>query len=100
MDSNRLIWNERALCDREAIRDFIAQDNPLAALELDEQFEAQAELARRNPRLYKPGRRRGTRELVVRPNYVMVYLITKAAPGCVVEILRVLHAAQRWPPLA
>jgi len=31
---------------------------------------------------------------------VMVYLITKAAPGCVVEILRVLHAAQRWPPRA
>lgn len=35
----------------------------------------------------------GTRELVVRPNYIVVYAETAAA----VTVLRVLHAAQMWP---
>jgi plasmid stabilization system protein ParE len=35
----------------------------------------------------------GTRELVVRPNYIVVYAETPA----VVTVLRVLHAAQMWP---
>ena len=51
------------------------------------------ENARLRPKLYKAGRLKGTREIVVRPNYVMVYRVT----GDVVEVLRVLHAAQQWP---
>jgi addiction module RelE/StbE family toxin len=82
-----------ALADRDAIMDHIAQDNPSAAIDLDLQFEAKAENARLRPRLYKAGRVKGTREIVVRPNYVLVYRIT----GNVVEVLRVLHAAQQWP---
>lgn len=74
--------------------DHIAEDNPAAAVELDEDFEAHAERARQEPVLYRPGRVKGTREIVVRPNYVMVY---KVQPSSVV-ILRVLHAAQKWPP--
>jgi plasmid stabilization system protein ParE len=35
----------------------------------------------------------GTRELVVRPNYIVVY----AENPAVVTVLRVLHAAQMWP---
>ena len=46
--------------------------------------------------LYKSGRVKGTREIVVRPNYVMVYRVT----GKVVEVLRVLHVAQQWPRAA
>ena len=57
------------------------------------EFEAEAENARKRPTLYKPGRVKGTREVVVRPNYVMVYRVS----GNVVEVLRVLHAAQQWP---
>ena len=82
-----------ALADREAIMIYIAQDNPSAAIELDLEFEAKAQSARLRPKLYKPGRVRGTREIVVRPNYVMVYRVT----GTLVEVLRVLHAAQEWP---
>lgn len=83
-----------ALADRAAIMDHIAEDNPAAALALDEDFEAHAERARQEPTLYKPGRMKGTREIVVRPNYVMVYEVNKTA----VVVLRVLHAAQQWPP--
>ena len=43
--------------------------------------------------LYKTGRVKGTRPLVVRPNYVMVYRVLPKA----FEVLRVLHATQQWP---
>jgi addiction module RelE/StbE family toxin len=86
---NRLTWRPMALADRDAIMVYIAQDNPTAAIDLDLEFEAKAENARLRPKLYKAGRVKGTREIVVRPNYVMVYRIT----GDLVEVLRVLHAA-------
>ena len=82
-----------ALADRDAIMVSIAQDNPTAAIDLDLEFEAKAENARLRPKLYKAGRVKGTREIVVRPNYVMVYRVI----GDVVDVLRVLHAAQQWP---
>lgn len=88
-----LHWRPLALADRASIMEHIAQDNPVAAIELDEEFEAKGERARKNPTLYKPGRVKGTREIVVRPNYVMVYRVAADA----VEMLRVLHAAQQWP---
>jgi plasmid stabilization system protein ParE len=56
-----------ALADRDAIMVYIAQDNPTAAMDLDLEFEARAE--------------------------VMVYRVT----GDLVEMLRVLHTAQQWP---
>ena len=67
--------------------DAIAQDNPAAALELDLEFEAKAYPLPKHPKLYKPGRMKGTREIVVRSNYVMVYTIE----GDTIIMLRVLH---------
>jgi addiction module RelE/StbE family toxin len=92
----RLVWRPRALADREAIMAYIAQDNPVAAIKLDDEFEDKAELARRRPMLYRSGRLPDTREIVVRPNYVMVYRIEDQ--GRTVSVLRVLHARQQWPP--
>lgn len=89
----KLAWHPLATADRVRIMDYIAQDNPAAALELDLDFEAKAELAQEHPKLYKPGRVKGTREIVARMNYVMVYAIK----GDTITILRVLHAAQQWP---
>ena len=89
----RLQWRPMALTDCDAIMVYVAQDNPTAAINLDIEFESKAENARLRPTLYKPGRMKGTREIIVRPNYVMVYRVI----GDVVEMLRVLHAAQQWP---
>jgi toxin ParE1/3/4 len=89
----KLVWHPLAMADRECIMDFIARDKPLAALALDEDFEAHAERIEANPCLYRPGRMPGTREAVVHPNYIMVYRIESET----ITILRVLHAAQRWP---
>ncbi|MCX8518183.1 MAG: type II toxin-antitoxin system RelE/ParE family toxin [Rhodoferax sp.] len=91
----RLVWQPMALADRDTIMDYIAQDNPTAAIELDDEFEAKAEQARQRPTLYRTGRVKGTREIVVRPNYIMVYRIEDQ--GATLAVLRVLHAGQQWP---
>lgn len=75
--------------------DYISQDNPQAAVTLDDEFELAAERACESPDMYKTGRVKGTREIVVRPHYIMVYQIE----GDVLSVLRVLHAAQKWPPV-
>ncbi|VWB86944.1 plasmid stabilization system protein [Burkholderia lata] len=90
-----LHWNPKAYEDRVAILDYIGQDNPLAALELDELLEAKAALLPARAELYRLGRVPDTRELVIAPNYVLVYRI-RPADG-IVEILRVLHARRQWP---
>lgn len=91
----RLVWRPAAVEDRAAIMDYIAEDNPGAALDLDESIEGKASALIDHPRLYKPGRMKGTREMVVHPNYVVVYQESKTE----VVILRVLHARQQWPEL-
>ena len=89
-----LSWKRAALRDREHIMEFIARDKPLAAIAWDERLERCAEHLIEHPRMGRPGRVPRTRELVVHPNYILVY---REAAGKV-EILRVLHAAQNWPP--
>jgi toxin ParE1/3/4 len=45
----------------------------------------------------KSGRMEGTRELALPPlPYVIVYRVLERADG--VEIINVIHGAQRWPP--
>jgi addiction module RelE/StbE family toxin len=82
-----------AFSDRETIMDFIAQDNPQAALEMDGMFEEKAASLIQNPKLYKSGRLKNTREAIVHSNYLLVYEVS----GETITILRVLHSAQAWP---
>ena len=89
----RLVWRQMARKDRLRIMDHIAQDNPEAAIMLDESFREKARRAAHNPSLYEEGRYPKTREIVVRPNYVMIYRVS----GECVEIIRILHARQKWP---
>ena len=89
----KLEWRPRAFDDRERIMDFIAQDNPQAALDLDNLFEEKAGSLIEQPKLFKPGRMKNTREAVVHPSYVLVY----EASGNTVTVLRVLHTSQTWP---
>ena len=88
-----LEWTAPAVADLMAIVDYISDDNPDAAMTLmDEVHEKVAQLPS-HPRRCRPGRVVGTRELVVRPNYLVVYSENPE----VVTVLRVLHAAQLWP---
>lgn len=88
------IWKQTAVADRKAIIAYIAQDNPQAAIELGDLLIEKATQLDQYPARGRPGRMKGTRELVVHRNYILIYRESAKSP----EILRVLHAAQQWPP--
>lgn len=88
-----LEWKATAVADLMAIVDYISDDNPTAARALLEEIQSKVAQLPAHPKRCRPGRVAGTRELVVRPNYIVVYAETEAA----VTVLRVLHAAQMWP---
>jgi len=87
-------WRPAAEVDRDSVIDYISRDNPTAAIELGDAIERRVAELPEHPRLYRAGRVRGTREMVVHPNYVVVYRIARGE----IEILRVLHSARQWPP--
>lgn len=86
-------WKPAAIADRKGITAYIAQDNPRAAIEMGDALIAQAAQLDLRSKLGRIGRVQGTRELVVHPNYILIYRIA----GKAVEVLRVKHAAQKWP---
>ncbi|PDS81273.1 type II toxin-antitoxin system RelE/ParE family toxin [Rhizobium sp. L43] len=90
-------WLQQALLNREGqIRHIFAQ-NPKAAIALDDVIRQQAKMLADHPEAGRGGRLDGTRELVVpRTAFLLIYRIDRIAPR--VEILRLLHGAQQWPP--
>jgi toxin ParE1/3/4 len=86
-------WKAPAIADLLQIIEYVSDGNPSAAQELKDDIETKVANLAENPRLYKTGRVSGTREMVVRPNYIVVY--QEAAN--VVYVLRILHAARQWP---
>jgi addiction module RelE/StbE family toxin len=90
-----LEWRESARADLLALVDYISDDNSEAAQQLKDDIEAKVAKLAEHPKLYRPGRVAGTREMVVRRNYVVIY----AEDARAVSILRVLHASQQWPPM-
>jgi toxin ParE1/3/4 len=89
-----IAWREVALDDLECLRSFIAGDNPRAAARVVSTIFDAIELLAEQPGLGRPGRVPSTREWVVADTpYVVAYRVKDK----VVEILRVLHAARKWP---
>ncbi len=86
-------WKESALNDLANIIDYIEQYNPSASSKLHHQIIHVTENLHQHPYLYRPGRVPGTREIVVHPNYLVIYHIDALQ----IEILRVLHARQEYP---
>lgn len=77
-----LEWKAAALADLLAIVDYISDDNPDAAQALKNEIEAKAARLPKNPRLYRKGRVEGTREMVVRPSYVVMLRTLVLSPSC------------------
>ena len=73
-----------------AIVDYISDDNPAAAQVLKDDIETKVSRLRQNPRLYRKGRVEGTREMVVRSNYLVVYT-EDAETVTILLILREQH---------
>lgn len=87
-------WLDEASDKRYDQLDYIAQENPIAAIRLDEEIEVQTEALAQNPEIGRVGRVDGTRELVIaRTPFLAVYRILSGR----IEITNLLHQSQQWP---
>lgn len=88
-----VLWAPEAEQDRVDIMDYIAADNPSAALRMDQLFgEAAARLAD-HPFMGKPGQIPDIRELTPHPSYRLVYTINQDT----IWVLTLIHTAKLWP---
>ena len=87
-------WSDGATADVAGALNWLNERNPAAAEQIVEDVLAAVQRLEAFPSSGRLGRRAGTRELVVRGRpYIVIYKLCNAD----VVILRVLHAAQRWP---
>lgn len=86
-------WDARAKTDLRAVITYIATRNSRAAQSLKSVIEGSVERLSLFPYSHRTGRLSGTREMVVHPNYIVVYAVRTDA----IRILRVLHARQQYP---
>jgi toxin ParE1/3/4 len=90
----RVRWLRAAVANLIAETEYIARDNPAAAARVEISINQSVENLGRFPALGRPGRVAGTRELVIPDTpYVIPYRVRYGA----VEVLRVFHAARKWP---
>jgi addiction module RelE/StbE family toxin len=89
-----IVWSSRALQHLQALRAFIAKDNPSAARDVGAAILAAVDLLADQPGLGRPGRVRGTRELIVPGT---PYLIPYRVRDNRLEIVAIFHGRRRWP---
>jgi toxin ParE1/3/4 len=89
------VWSPEAIADLEALRAYIAQDDPAAARRIALHIVHNVEALLPNyPESGRPGRVPGTRELVIpRTPFIVPYRLE----GNRIQVLRVFHGARRWP---
>lgn len=94
MSARPVRWTKRALRRLDQIGDYIAKDNPDAAAAVVTRIMAAVDALAIHPAMGRPGRIAGTRELVF-PSapYIVAYRVTPDS----VDILTVMHTAQKWP---
>ena len=89
----KIIWSPTARTKTKEILEYIAKDNPDAALTLIDQFETKVEKLKHNPesgRVLSETKNDKIREIVVHKNYGVIYEITVDT----IEILTVRHFRQ------
>jgi toxin ParE1/3/4 len=88
----QVVWTQHARVELREIIRYIAERSPDAARNLKNSIQAAPQSAAVAPYLFRSGRVDGTREIVVHPNYIVVYRITDC-----VEVVNVLHSRQCYP---
>jgi toxin ParE1/3/4 len=90
----KLVWGARAKRDLRELVSYIAEDSVQAAEVVAGRILKTAELLAEMPRSGRPGRVPKTRERVVgRTPYILAYCMVSGQ----IRILRVYHAARKWP---
>ena len=96
----RVRWTDPAQTDFLEILGYIARDNPAAAQRVGRRLLSAIDALAAQPRVGRPGRVAGTRELVI-PNFPTLRSTglskRRAQPAARWKVLRVLHGARRWP---
>lgn len=90
----QLRWTREAATDLERIAEYLVQHVPERAPALVRTVYEATGLLLEFPHRGRPGKKAGTRELVI-PSlpYVVVYVVRDD----VLFVVRVLHGAQQWP---
>ncbi|STZ76964.1 type II toxin-antitoxin system RelE/ParE family toxin [Bergeriella denitrificans] len=88
-----LEWTAPALDDVDEIIDFIFNDNPTAAFEMEQFIQESTANLTVLPYIGRRGRVEQTHEWIIHPNYLIVYEINASH----ITIMRVLHTRQCYP---
>jgi addiction module RelE/StbE family toxin len=90
----RLRWSPAAARDLELIAEYLHSHLPSFAESTLERIYAGAKSLKQFPEKGRPGRKGGTRELVLpRLPHVIVYSVDQNF----VHLIRILHGSQEWP---
>ena len=90
----RIRWLRTALKNLADEAEYIGLDSPAAAASVVSAIAEAVDSLAKYPAIGRPGRVAGTRELVVSGTpYIVPYRVRAGS----VEILRIFHAARKWP---
>jgi len=92
--SRKIRWLRLALADIDELMAYIANDNPKAANKVAMKIWETTQMLSDHPAMGRAGRVPGTREMVVSGTpYIVPYRVVAGE----IHIIRVLHAAGKWP---
>jgi toxin ParE1/3/4 len=93
---HKIQWSLPALGDLQSAGSYIAENNPEAAGKMASRVQESVEFLVEHPNIGRPGRLDSTRELVVSGTpFIVIYRLREG----MVQILRVLHHARKWPDM-
>jgi toxin ParE1/3/4 len=90
----RVEWYPSARADLAELVQHIAIDDPAAAYRVHDEMRKQVSLLAMHPRVGRPGRVLGTRELVIAGT---PYIVACRIVGDILTMLRLLHGARLRP---
>jgi toxin ParE1/3/4 len=90
----QLRWTAEAAADLENIANYLFERTPENAERIVRSIFDTASKLTRFPLRGRPGKKSGSRELVI-PS--LPYIIVYQVRSDVLHIVRILHGAQRWP---
>jgi toxin ParE1/3/4 len=89
-----VVWSRRAVEHLSKIREYIEEDDPAAAERVAQRIVYCVRTLTNHPLMGRPGRLRGTRELVITGTpYIAPYRVRR---NCI-EIVAVFHGRRKWP---
>jgi toxin ParE1/3/4 len=87
-------WTTAAASDLENIADYLFEKTPENAARLIREICEAVFALRTYPNRGRPGKKSGTRELVLP---ALPYIVVYKVASDVLHIARILHGAQQWP---